>query len=426
MTDAAIEVRGVSKTYRIPHERHTTLLERILARFRPPGFEELAALRDVTFSLPAGGFVGVIGANGSGKSTLLKLLAGLLVPDAGEVVVRGTVAPLLELGLGFHNELTVAENIALYGSVLGYPPHAMRERVEEAVAFAELERFRDAKLKSLSSGMLMRLAFATALRAEADILLLDEVLAVGDARFQQKCFDVFADLKRRRRTIVLVSHDLASVQRFCDRVLWLHEGRLAMDGDAETVVKLYLAMSRADTLRRAGVRPAAGAARSVPAGPVHRWGSGAVQFEDGCLEREDGTPLGSVQSGQRVVLRLAARAHAAVEALAVGFIVKQLGALGGHVIYSTNNQLLGRPLGTLRPGDRLVMRFAFQAALLDGHYALHVIAASAATGDIEIFDWINDYVTFTVEGSRCHEGVADLGAEFHYEVPGARPAVARS
>jgi hypothetical protein len=199
-----------------------------------------------------------------------------------------------------------------------------------------------------------------------------------------------------------------------------------MAGDPDAVITLYRAMSRAAALRRAGERPPAGAAVAVPTGPVHRWGSGTVQFDDGRLESEDGTLLGRVRSGQRVVLRLAARVHAAVEALAVGFIVKQLGPLGGHVIYSTNNHLLGQPLGALRAGDRLVLRFAFQAALLDGHYALHVIAASAATGTIDIFDWINDYVTFSVEGSRCHEGLADLGAEVRCELIDALPAVARS
>src|SRR5207248_11482117 len=148
----AIEVRGVSKTYRIPHERHTTLAERVLSAFRPVPAEVLEAVRDVSLVIPAGSFVGIIGANGSGKSTLLKMIAGLLVPDEGRVTVNGTIAPLLELGLGFHNELTVRENVELYGAVLGYPREELKRRTDEAVAFAELERFRDAKLKSLSSG----------------------------------------------------------------------------------------------------------------------------------------------------------------------------------------------------------------------------------------------------------------------------------
>ncbi|HLK12269.1 MAG TPA: ABC transporter ATP-binding protein [Candidatus Binatia bacterium] len=410
----AIEVRGVSKTYRIPHERHTTLAERVLSWFRPSGFELFPALNDVSLDVPEGTFVGVIGANGSGKSTLLKLMAGLLVPDAGAVLVSGTVAPLLELGLGFHNELTVAENISLYGAVLGYPPGRMAERVDEVVAFAELERFRDAKLKSLSSGMLMRLAFATALRADADILLLDEVLAVGDARFQQKCFDVFADLKKRRRTIVLVSHDVASVQRFCDRVFWIDAGRLAMAGAADEVVKTYLAISRADMLRRAAEKEPLSKEDIAGLEPVHRFGDGDIRFVEGTLERTDGTTLARVRAGERVVLRLRAVVNAVSAQPTFGMIVKQLGALGGHPVYSTNTKFLDLELGPFAPGDEVEVRIPFTASLVDGHYTVHVAAADGHAGVVH--DWINDYVTFSVEESSCHEGILDLRAEFHCEV----------
>jgi len=182
----AIEVRNVSKRFRIPHERHTTLAERLLTAFRPADVETLHALSDVTLDVPRGSCVGVIGENGSGKSTLLKIMAGLLVPDEGQVRVHGTLVPLLELGLGFQHELSVRENVELYGAVLGYSRASMARRIDEVIAFAGLERFRDAKLKNLSSGMMVRLAFSTALRADADTVLLDEILAVGDAQFQRK------------------------------------------------------------------------------------------------------------------------------------------------------------------------------------------------------------------------------------------------
>ena len=293
---AAVEVAHVSKTFRIPHERHTHLAERLLSLFRPISVETLAALNDVSLEIPAGSFVGIIGSNGSGKSTLLKVIAGLLVPDRGAVRVTGTLAPLLELGLGFHHELTVHENVVLYGSVLGYPRREIVRRVDEVIAFAGLERFRDAKLKSLSSGMLVRLAFATALRADADILLLDEVLAVGDAQFQRKCMEVFTDLRRQRRTIALVSHDLLAVQRFCDRVFWLDRGRLVMEGEASEVIQMYL-----------GVSQSLGSDLSLGGEPgdaaEHRYGDGRIRFVRGSLETEDGVPVWRVKAGQRLVLR---------------------------------------------------------------------------------------------------------------------------
>ena len=239
---AAIEVHEVHKTFRIPHERHTTLTERVLSVLRPPTYERFEALRGVDLELEAGSFVGIIGRNGSGKSTLLKVIAGLLVPDQGYVRVEGTMCELLELGLGFSPELTVQENVALYAAVLGYPRRDVAARVESAIQFAELERFRDAKLKNLSTGMALRLGFATALQADSEIILLDEILAVGDEEFQHKCLDTFIDFKRRRKTVVLVSHDLSEVQRFCDQVILFDAGQIVARGAAAEVIAQYHAL----------------------------------------------------------------------------------------------------------------------------------------------------------------------------------------
>jgi len=239
---SAIEVCGVHKTFRIPHERHTTLTERVLSALRPPAYEHFEALRGVHLQIEAGSFVGIIGRNGSGKSTLLKIIAGLLVPDAGYVRVEGTMCELLELGLGFSPELTVHENVALYAAVLGYPRRDVAARVDSAIQFAELERFRDAKLKNLSTGMALRLGFATALQADSDIILLDEILAVGDEEFQRKCLDTFVDFKRRRKTVVLVSHDLNEVRRFCDHVVLFDAGRIVASGSPDETLARYHAL----------------------------------------------------------------------------------------------------------------------------------------------------------------------------------------
>lgn len=237
---AAIEARGLHKTFRIPHERHTTLTERVLNIFRSQSYERFEALRGIDLSIARHSFVGIIGRNGSGKSTLLKVIAGLLVPDAGSIRVRGTMCELLELGLGFNPELTVYENVTLYAAILGYPRHEWEERVERAIQFAELDRFRDAKLKNLSTGMCVRLGFATAVQADSDILLLDEILAVGDADFQAKCIELFLDLKRQGKTIVLVSHDLEQVRRFCDDVVLFDAGRIVDRGDPQEMIARYL------------------------------------------------------------------------------------------------------------------------------------------------------------------------------------------
>jgi hypothetical protein len=281
--------------------------------------------------------------------------------------------------------------------VLGYPRARLEACVEEAIAFAGLERFHDAKLKSLSSGMMVRLAFATALRAEADIMLLDEVLAVGDAQFQRKCIEVFADLKRRRRTIVLVSHDLSAVQRFCDTVFWLDKGRLAMTGEAAEVVQTYLSLATVtlDAPRLDGETS------------EHRYGDGRARFVGARLEDECSRPLTRARAGSRVVLRLELLAHAACQPH-VGFIVWY----GGQPIYSTNTVLLGTSIGPLEAGERRTIEMSFIAALANGQYSISVASAEV---DGTTLDWVNHVLTLVVEGSRCGDGVVDLATECRCE-----------
>lgn len=393
----AIEVCNVSKTFRIPHERHTTIAERLLGLFRPNEIEVLQALQDVSLEVPAGSFVGIIGSNGSGKSTLLKIVAGLLVPDDGQVRIDGTLVPLLELGLGFHQELTVRENVSLYGAVLGYSRQSMARRVEEVISFAGLERFQDAKLKSLSSGMTMRLAFATALRADADTLLLDEVLAVGDASFQRKCIEVFEGLKRQRKTIVLVSHDLASVKRFCDKVFWLDKGRLVMAGECVEVIQTYLAVSQSspDNL------PA------LDSGEVseHRWGDGRLRFTHIAVADDEGRPVTQVRPWTRLRVDVRMRARVASDAPVVGLIIW----LGGDLVYSINSRQLGFDIPDFTCGEERGFAIHFTAALGAGRYTITVAVANEREG--VAYDWVNHASAFLVVGTTG-EGPADLGAEF--------------
>jgi ABC-type polysaccharide/polyol phosphate transport system ATPase subunit len=236
----AIEVEALRKSFRLPHERRTTLKEYFLHPLHRVTYEENRALRGVSFTVDEGDFFGIVGPNGSGKSTLLKILAGIYRPDAGAVRVRGVLSPFIELGVGFDPELTARDNVRLNATLMGLSLREIDERFDGIIAFAELERFVDQKLKNFSSGMQVRLAFAIAIEVPFDILLLDEVLAVGDQSFQEKCFATFDRFREEGKTIVFVSHDLVAVARFCDRALLLVGGRIEALGSAEDVVDRYV------------------------------------------------------------------------------------------------------------------------------------------------------------------------------------------
>jgi ABC-type polysaccharide/polyol phosphate transport system ATPase subunit len=230
---------NVSKAFAIPHERRTTFKEVFLHPLRRVSFERNQVLRDVTFSVDQGEFFGVIGPNGSGKSTLLKIMAGIYQPDAGVARVQGRLSPFIELGVGFNFELNARDNIWINGTLLGLTRRQLRAKFDDILEFAELERFVDQKLKNYSSGMLMRLAFSIAVQAPFDVLLLDEVLAVGDQEFQRKCFAMFDEMREDGKTVIFVSHDLDAVTRFCDRVALIRSGVLEQLGPTAEVVDAY-------------------------------------------------------------------------------------------------------------------------------------------------------------------------------------------
>jgi len=235
----AIEAVGISKTFTLPHESKTTLKEHFLHPLRRTTYERQTALAGVSFEVRQGEFFGIIGLNGSGKSTLLKILAGIYRADAGTVRVNGVLSPFIELGVGFNPELTGRDNIRVNGTLLGLSRRELDDRFDSILAFAELERFVDQKLKNYSSGMQLRLAYSIAIQVPFDILLLDEVLAVGDQEFQEKCFDTFHQMRADGKTIVFVSHDLKSVSDFCDRALLLERGITRGLGPATEVIAEY-------------------------------------------------------------------------------------------------------------------------------------------------------------------------------------------
>ncbi len=249
-----IELRRVSKHFRLPHEKRTTLFSVVggLLLGKHQSFEDFWALRDISFAVEEGEVLGVVGRNGSGKSTLLRIIGNIYQPTSGTVSVRGRIIPFIELGVGFQEELSGRENVYLYGSILGLPKRTIDVKYNEIVEFAELTDFMDLPLKDYSSGMNMRLAFATATIAEPDVLLIDEVLAVGDAEFQKKCLDKMEDFRRRSRAIVFVSHDAAQVGKLCSSALLLSHGKAHALGEPSEVLKEYESLLKNEEAQHAG------------------------------------------------------------------------------------------------------------------------------------------------------------------------------
>lgn len=241
MDDVAIQVEHVTKAFKLPHEKQTSIKGALINLFRGGNrsYERQEVLKDVSFEIKKGEFFGIVGRNGSGKSTLLKMLAGIYMPTKGDIHVNGKLTPFIELGVGFNQELTGRENVFLNGALLGFDRTEMEAMYNDIVEFAELEKFMDQKLKNYSSGMQVRLAFSIAIRANTDILLVDEVLAVGDAIFQQKCYDYFQQVKDSNRTVVFISHDMGAVQAFCDRAMLIDKSKHILTGNPQEVAARY-------------------------------------------------------------------------------------------------------------------------------------------------------------------------------------------
>lgn len=239
MSNVAVRVDHVSKSFRMYHERNQTIKSAVMRRRRSV-HEDFWALKDVTFDVPVGSTFGLIGSNGSGKSTLLKCLAKIYFPNEGTISHRGRLAAMLEVGSGFHSELSGRENIFLNGSILGMSKKEVTGKLDEIIDFSGVEKFIDQPVKNYSSGMYVRLGFAIAINVDPDVLVVDEVLAVGDAEFQEKCFTKFEDFKSLGKTVILVSHSTSTVKQMCDQAAWINHGELMMVGDAQTAIDAYI------------------------------------------------------------------------------------------------------------------------------------------------------------------------------------------
>ena len=305
-----VEFYNVSKQFTLDSQRPRSLQEifvQLLKRTPKRRTEEFWALRDVSFQVHTGESLALIGANGSGKSTALKLISRIILPTSGSISVNGRVAALLELGAGFHPDLTGRENVELNGSILGLSRNSIRKQMDKIIGFAELERFIDVPVRNYSSGMMMRLGFSVATAFQPDILLIDEVLAVGDQTFQDRCLRRIKDIQENGATIVLVSHDLGSVQKLCQRAIWLSDGVARVDGTTEEVASHYLEAAWTQEQAYEQVEPEIAEDEAHPQDArshAARWGSGEIRIVKAQILGADGAAKGVFQTGERFVVRM--------------------------------------------------------------------------------------------------------------------------
>ncbi|HTR76433.1 MAG TPA: ABC transporter ATP-binding protein [Solirubrobacterales bacterium] len=391
----AIQVEDLHKSFHIPTHRVDSLKERVVHPFAGREYRELHALDGVSFEIKQGEFFGIVGRNGSGKSTLLKLLASIYRADSGRIRIAGRLAPFIELGVGFNQELTARENVLLNGVMMGLTPKEVRERQDSVIDFAELHDFADLKLKNFSSGMLVRLAFSVMLEADADVLLIDEVLAVGDASFQQKCADAFHQMKTEGKTIVLVTHEMASVEAYCHRAMLLADGQIQYIGDPAEAGREYLKLNF-----EAGVEEA----------PGEQGESRGVRMLDSRLENAGGEKVNAFELGEMLRLRVDLELFREVPTLNVGFLIANADGVGMFQF----GIIVGPEDGDLRAGGRVNVDAEIQNPLATGRYFIHC----GVQADNGVSIYVQNALSFVVFGTQHTQGVISPEFEIKADVEG--------
>jgi ABC-type polysaccharide/polyol phosphate transport system ATPase subunit len=393
MSDSAVIVDGLWKSFRLYHEKNQYLKSTLL-RGKRARYEEFWALTDVSFEIPRGSTFGIIGTNGSGKSTLLKCLTGILSPDKGSISINGDIAALLELGAGFHPDLSGRENIFLNGAILGMTNKQIEDRYNDIVEFSELGRFIDTPVKNYSSGMTVRLGFSIAINVDPEILIIDEVLAVGDENFQQKCREKIEDFRQRGKTIILVSHGLSDVANICDQVAWLDKGQLQMVGPAVDVVSKYNALSH-------HAEPVQQEDRG------ERWGTREIEIQEVFLSDNLGNRITNVESGQSVNLNCVFHSSIDLKSAAFAYGITDI---HGTVLWGTNSKVQGVPFSIARgSGTNFITIPNLQ--LLEGTYDLSVAVADGSYSH-EYDHWSRKH-RFTVRQQNVKElGTIRMNSEW--------------
>lgn len=391
--DIAIKVDHVSKAFKLPHEKSSSVKSLFVSMFHGKRtYERQQVLKDVSFEIKKGEFFGIVGRNGSGKSTLLKLLAGIYTPDKGHIQVNGKLTPFIELGVGFNPELTGRENVFLNGALLGFNRKEMEAMYEEIVEFAELEKFMDQKLKNYSSGMQVRLAFSIAIRAQGAILLLDEVLAVGDALFQKKCYDYFKQLKKEKKTVVFVSHDAGALQEYCTNGILLEKGDVLKSGSIDTIVKDYI-----DILNKAEGKTAEAKSEAS-----RRWGTGAIRLSDIRLGKENKKSKVYTE-GEDIEISATFISNQDIESPVFGVTITDL---TGQVIFQSNTLWCKIPVKDVKKNQNTTVRWVIPNAFTTGTYEVSP-GCSDRTGT-ETFDWVDGVIKFKVQKDQKSHGIINM------------------
>ena len=427
-SNMAVSVESVTKRYRIHHAKNPSLKDAILRR--KTVYEEFLALDDISFSVGHGETFGIIGPNGSGKSTLLKLIAKVLMPTSGKVIVNGTISALLELGAGFHPDLTGKENIYINSAILGMRKKDVDKKFDSIVKFAELERFIDMPVKNYSSGMYMRLGFSIVVNVNPDILLIDEVLAVGDQSFQAKCYKVIYDFVRRGKTIIIVSHDLETISDLCRRVIFFKNGKIEDIGDSLSVVGKYRAyveelekkriIEQQKAERKKIFKTLIDSKRKVIDGEeieklsnlnmdgeiVNRFGSGEAIIKKIRLLDKNDKNLDFCKYGDEVKIAFEVIFNGKVENPIFGIRITDH---KNSIVYGTNNKLNRVKSGIYKKGDLVKVIFKQKINFIGGDY---FVSPSVGYKDGRTYcDWVNNMLTINVMHNNKAEGIADLNSE---------------
>lgn len=397
----AIKVTDVNKTFKLPHEKQNSIKGAFINIFRQKKtYEKQKALQDISFEIKKGEFFGIVGRNGSGKSTLLKLLAGIYSPDSGHIQINGRLTPFIELGVGFNPELTGRENVYLNGALLGFNRKEMLDMYDEIVRFAELEKFMDQKLKNYSSGMQVRLAFSIAIRAESDILLIDEVLAVGDTIFQQKCYDYFRQLKREKKTVILVSHDTAALQEYCDRAILINDGKLICEGKTSKVTRNYIDLLNEKEAAQVGVETKKSAQEKV------RWGTGDITVEKLQVTSSESKQKRKcfTEDDKNIVINATFQAKVDTERPVYGLTITDT---TGRSIFASNTLLEKIETKTLVKGDSVGVIWIVPNIFNNGDFLVSPAVANRL-GSV-IYDWREAMVTIRVNKELQSAGSVNVG-----------------
>ena len=431
--DTAVAVKSVTKRYRIHHEKIPSLKQTIL-KFKRTTYEEFLALDDVSFSIKHGETCGIIGPNGSGKSTLLKLMARIIQPTSGEIIINGSLSALLELGAGFHPDLTGRENIYINAAILGMKKRDVDRKLNDIIGFSELERFIDMPVKNYSSGMYMRLGFSVAINVNPDIMLVDEVLAVGDQAFQAKCYKVIYDFMKRGKTIIIVSHDLETISDLCSKVVFLKDGKIANMGKPLDVVSKYRAyieklekkriieQQRAE--RKKIFKTVIEGNRKIIEGEeinklsdlnidgetIDRFGSGDAEITDVSLLDKSEKAVKYCSYGDEVRLVYKVLFKEDVEGPIFGIRITDYKA---NIIYGTNSRLHNIKTGVFKKGEKATVTYSFRVALIGGEYS---VSTAVGYNDNKTYcDWVNDILEINVIDRNIAEGITDLNPEISIE-----------